>query len=268
MRELAQSLSLDIEEMYFEPDGNFPNHLPSPIEPQNVADLQKKVVEVGADLGMAFDGDADRVFLIDEKGDIVTGSEMTAMVMDTILSEDPRRAVLYNAICGWNVEDVVTRYNAVGHRVMVGHGYIKKDMKKYGAYFAGEHSGHYFFQTNFNADSGLIAAMFVLELLSKSDKTLSEVLEEHRKYLAISETNFKVGDVKAVLAKLEEEFEIQDIDKLDGLTVRAKDWWFNVRPSSNEPLLRLNLEARDENNLNIMKNRLTEFISRYEPLPR
>lgn len=268
VRELAQSLSLDIEEMYFEPDGDFPNHLPSPIEPDNVADLRKQVVEVGADLGMAFDGDADRVFLIDEAGGIVTGSEMTAMVMDVLLTEDPTRVVLYNAICGWNVEDVIKKHNATGHRTMVGHGYIKKDMKKYGAYFAGEHSGHYFFQNNFNADSGLIAAVLVLELMSKSGKKLTELLAEHRKYVSIPETNFRVGDVAQVLAELEKEFEDLEIDKLDGLTVRGEMWWCNIRPSSNEPLLRLNLEAKDEPTLKTMQDRLTNIIGRYVPLPR
>jgi phosphomannomutase len=243
---LAQHLPVEIVPMYFEPDGTFPNHLPSPIEPENVADLQKRVVETGADLGMAFDGDADRVFLIDEKGGIVTGSEMTAMVADALLTEDPSRIILYNAICGWNVSDVIAKHNARSERTKVGHGYIKKDMKRAGAYFAGEHSGHYFFQKNFNADSGLIAAMLVIGLLSRQDKPLSEFLSEHRKYLQIPETNFKIADGLGLIEKLATHYADGEVDRLDGLTVRYDDWWFNVRLSSNEPLVRLNLEAKDK----------------------
>ncbi|MDD5606053.1 MAG: phosphomannomutase/phosphoglucomutase [Patescibacteria group bacterium] len=265
VRELAQSLSLRVEEMYFEPDGNFPNHLPSPIEPENVADLQKRVTETGADLGMAFDGDADRIFLIDEKGGIVTGSETTAMLLDAILTQDPTRVVLYNAVCGWNVQDVVQKHGATAYRTKVGHGFIKKDMEKYDAYFAGEHSGHYFFRNSFNADSGLVAAVMILELLSTKGQTLTELLHEHRKYYSIPETNFKVRSVEEVLMKLEAEFRDAEIDKLDGLTIRTQDWWCSIRPSSNEPLLRLNLEARTRLDLDNMQKRLTDLICQFEP---
>ncbi len=261
VRELFKHLPVELVELYFEPDGNFPNHLPSPIEPKNVADLQKKVLEAGADLGMAFDGDADRVFLVDERSGIVTGSEMTALVADEVLSQDPGRIILYNAICGWNVRDVIAKHKATAHRTMVGHGYIKKDMKKYGAYFAGEHSGHYFFQENYNCDSGLIAAVFVLALLSKEGRTLSEVLIPHRRYFQIPETNFKVQDVQVVLNELQKKYASNNIDKLDGLTIQAEDWWCNVRPSSNEPLLRLNLEAKDKATLEQMAQELTNLIT-------
>ncbi len=258
VRELAKHLPIEIIEMYFEPDGNFPNHLPSPIEPENVADLQKRVVAEGADLGMAFDGDADRVFLIDEKGAIVTGSEMTAMVADALLHEDPSRIILYNAICGWNVDDVLRKHSATGYRTKVGHAYIKRDMKKTGAYFAGEHSGHYFFQKNYNADSGLIAALIALSLLSRQEKPLSEFLAEHRKYLQIPETNFVIADGLGLIEQLASRYADGEVDRLDGLTVRYTDWWFNVRLSSNEPLLRLNLEAKDQQAL---EERTQEFTS-------
>ena len=261
VRELAKYLPIDLVEMYFEPDGNFPNHLPSPIEPQNVAGLQKRVVEERADMGIAFDGDADRMFLVDEKGGIVTGSETTAMVMDEILSQDPSRVVLYNAICGWNVQDVIAKHKAKTYRTLVGHAYIRRDMKKYSAYFAGEHSGHYFFKENFNGDSGIIAAVIVLALLSKENNPLSELLKPHRKYCQIPETNFKVRDVKEVLDELERKYSNYGVDKLDGLTVRAEDWWCNVRPSSNEPLLRLNLEAKDKAILGRITQELTNFIT-------
>ena len=230
--------------MFFDPDGNFPNHHPSPIEPENTAALRERVVQEGADLGMAFDGDADRVFLVDEQGRLVTGSEMTALVIDAVLAENPSRRVLYNAICGWNVRDVLAKYpQAVAHRTKVGHAYIKHDMRTYDAYFAGEHSGHYFFKDNFFGDSGLIAAMVVMGLLHKDGRKLSEVLATHRKYFQIPETNFTVSEPKLVMEKLAEKYEEGEVDWLDGLTVRYSDYWFNVRPSSNEPLLRLNVEA-------------------------
>ena len=262
VRELFKHLPVELVEMYFKPDGNFPNHLPSPIEPQNTADLQRKVVEVNADLGMAFDGDADRVFLIDDNGRWVNGSEMTALIIDKVLSENSKRVVLYNAICGWNVYDVIKKYNAKSYRTKVGHGYIKKDMRRHKAYFAGEHSGHYFFKDNFCADSGLIAAVLVLALLSEKKKTLSELLAPHRRYASIAEMNFRVGDIEKIFGALEKKYAGLDIDKLDGLTVSSKDWWCNVRPSSNEPLLRLNLEAKDKTILDKMKQELTNLITK------
>jgi len=261
VRELFQRLPVELVEMYFEPDGNFPNHLPSPIEPKNVEDLCKRVVEEKADLGMAFDGDADRVFLVDNNGRWVTGSEMTAMVMDEILTQDPKRTVLYNAICGWNVRDVVEKHKAHALRTKVGHGFIKKDMRAFDAYFAGEHSGHYFFKENFSCDSGVIAAMFVLSLMAKEGKKLSEVLEPYRKYFQIPETNFAVTDPKAVVNELAKKFAHEEIGRLDGLTIETLDWWANIRPSANEPLLRLNIEAKSPELLEQVRQELTDVIS-------
>lgn len=261
---LVSHLPLTVIPMYFEPDGNFPNHLPSPIEPENTEDLRARVVLEGADLGMAFDGDADRVFLVDETGRLVTGSEMTAMIMDALLEEDPTRTVLYNAICGWNVRDVLARYpQAKSYRTKVGHGYIKKDMVTHEADFAGEHSGHYFFKQNFNADSGLVATVIVLGLISSKSRKLSEILATHRKYSEIPETNFKVSDSKSVMEGLAEEYKDGQIDWLDGLTVSFSDWWMNVRPSSNEPLLRLNLQAVSPE---ILKEKTTELTAKIEQL--
>lgn len=261
---LASHLPLKIIPMYFEPDGGFPNHLPSPIEPENTEDLRARVVAERADLGMAFDGDADRVFLVDETGRLVTGSEMTAMIIDALLQEDPSKTVLYNAICGWNVRDVLARYPlATSHRTKVGHGYIKKDMVTYKADFAGEHSGHYFFKHNFNADSGLVATVVVLGLISSKSQKLSDILATHRKYAEIPETNFKVSDAKSVMERLAEEYKEGQIDWLDGLTVSFPDWWMNVRPSSNEPLLRLNLQAV---NPEILKDKTHELTARIEQL--
>lgn len=260
VRELFAKLPVELVELYFEPDGNFPHHLPSPIELKNVEDLCRKVVGEKADLGMAFDGDADRVFLVDNDGKWVSGSEMVAMVLDEILTQDPKRTVLYNAICGWNVYDVVTRHKANAIRTRVGHGYIKKDMRNYDAYFAGEHSGHYFFKDNYYCDSGMIAAMFVLSLMAKDGKSLAELLAPHRKYFQIPETNFTVTDTKRVIDGLAERFGHEEIDWLDGLTIRTMEWWANVRPSSNEPLLRLNIEAKTPELLAQMNDELTRII--------
>lgn len=264
VRELFRSLPVELVELYFEPDGDFPNHLPSPIEPKNVEDLCRKVVEEKADLGMAFDGDADRVFLVDNDGRWVNGSEMTALVMDAILTEDPTRVVLYNAICGWNVRDVVERHKAKAFRTRVGHGFIKKDMRQYDAYFAGEHSGHYFFKSNFGCDSGLIAAMFVLSLMTKTGKSLSELLEPHRQYFQIPETNFEVRDTQVALDNLAERFQHEELDWLDGLTIKTLEWWANVRPSQTQPLLRLNVEAKTPELLEQVKTELTEVIHQLE----
>jgi len=267
VRELFQYLPVELVEMYFEPDGNFLNHLPSPIEPKNVADLRKRVVKEDADLGIAFDGDADRVFLIDEKGGIVTGSEMTAMVMDEILTVNPYHTVLYNAICGWNVRDVITKHNTTAHPTLTGIGFIKKDMVKHDAYFCGEHSGHYYFKENYNSDSGLIAVVFTLALLSKKDESLSKVLANHRRYVSIPETNFKVQNPQEVIEALAGKYQEGKVNRLDGLTVEFEDFWFNVRPSSNEPLLRLNVEAINKEVLQQKTKNLIEFIKSFSSVP-
>jgi len=264
VRELFKGLPVELVEMYFEPDGNFPNHLPSPIEPENTADLRRKVVEEKADLGMAFDGDADRVFLVDNEGQSVTGSEMTAMILDEILTQDPTRTVLYNAICGWNVRDVVERHRAKALRTKVGHGFIKKDMRRYDAYFAGEHSGHYFFKDNYYCDSGVIAAMLVILLVSQDGRKLSEVLVPHRQYVQILETNFRVGEPRLVMDRLAEKFVHEEIDWFDGLTIKTLEWWANIRPSSNEPLLRLNIEAKTSDVLERVRVELIEAIKQLD----
>ncbi|HCL47544.1 TPA: hypothetical protein DHW58_00980 [Patescibacteria group bacterium] len=218
-------------------------------------------MEVGADLGVAFDGDADRVFLVDEKGQRVTGSEMTAIILDEVLTQDPARVVLYNAICGWNVRDVIAKHRATAHRTRVGHGYIKKDMREFGAYFAGEHSGHYFFKDNFCADSGLIPVVIVLALLSVREQKLGEVVAEHRRYVSIPETNFRVVDTKVAIEKLVQHYVDKEIDRLDGVTIQGGDWWANIRPSQTEPLLRLNVEATTPEILERVVAELTEQIT-------
>ena len=228
-------------------------------------DLCKKVVKEKADLGMAFDGDADRLFLVDNNGQWVNGSEMTALVMDAILTEDSTRTVLYNAICGWNVRDVIERHRAKALRTRVGHGFIKNDMKTYGAFFAGEHSGHYFFQDNYGCDSGLIAAMLVLSLIAETNRSLIELLVPHRRYFQIPETNFEVTDIKVALNKLAERFQHEELDWLDGLTIKTLEWWANIRPSQTQPLLRLNVEATTPEILERVTAELTGFITMSHP---
>ena len=263
VREIFKELPVDLVELYFEMDGNFPNHVPSPIEPENMADLQARVLAEGADLGIGFDGDADRVFLVDDKGQLVTGSEMSALVLDRILIQDPSRVVLYNAICGWNVRDVLNKHQATAIRTKVGHGFIKRDMRTHSAYFACEHSGHFFFRDNFCGDSGTIASVLVIDLLGHTNQPISELLVPHRKYFQIPETNFRVLDTKVVLAELEQRFKNDQVDWLDGLTVTTPTWWANIRPSNTEPLLRLNVEAVDQDTLNAKTAELAELIRQH-----
>ena len=238
-------LPFDLEIMYPELDGTFPNHPADPIQPENLRDLQKRVLEVGADIGLAFDGDADRVFLIDEKAQPISGSITTAVVADAMLRRHPGATILHNLICSKSVAEVVREGGGTPVRTRVGHSFIKQVMAETGAVFGGEHSGHYYFAQNYRADSGIITAMIVLQLLCESGKPLSEFVAPYSRYVASGEINTEVtspsATVDALAAKLSAEgFEV---DRLDGLTVDRGDWWFNVRPSNTEPLLRLNLEA-------------------------
>lgn len=241
-------LPFDLEIMFPELDGTFPNHPADPIQPENLRDLQRRVLEVGADIGLAFDGDADRVFLIDEKAQPISGSITTAVVADAMLRRHPGATILHNLICSKSVAEVVREGGGTPVRTRVGHSFIKQVMAETGAVFGGEHSGHYYFAQNYRADSGIITAMIVLQLLCESGKTLSEFVAPYSRYVASGEINTEVrspaATVDALAAKLAAEgFEV---DRLDGLTVDRGDWWFNVRPSNTEPLLRLNLEARTQ----------------------
>ena len=238
-------LPFDLEIMYPELDGTFPNHPADPIQPENLRDLQQRVLEVGADIGLAFDGDADRVFLIDEKAQPISGSITTAVVADAMLRRHPGATILHNLICSKSVAEVVREGGGTPVRTRVGHSFIKQVMAETGAVFGGEHSGHYYFAQNYRADSGIITAMIVLQLLCESGKTLSEFVAPYSRYVASGEINTEVtspsATVDALAAKLSAEG--YEVDRLDGLTVDRGDWWFNVRPSNTEPLLRLNLEA-------------------------
>ncbi len=238
-------LPFDLEVMYGELDGTFPNHPADPIQPENTADLRARVVEAGADIGLAFDGDADRVFLVDEKGVGLSGSTTTAIIAAGILDKNPGGTVIHNLICSRTVPEVVREHGGVPVRTRVGHSFIKQVMAETGAVFGGEHSAHYYFRDNYRADSGLIAALVVLEQLSVSGLTLSELRAPFERYSDSGEINTRVDDPAAVIEKVAEHFADLPQDRLDGLTVDGGDWWFNLRPSNTEPLLRLNLEAPD-----------------------
>ena len=239
-----ETLPFEVLPLYFELDGTFPNHPANPIEPANVADLQRTVLEEGCDVGLAFDGDADRVFLIDDKAQPVSGSLTTALVAERLLKKNPGSVVLYNLICSWTVPEVIEENGGRPVRTRVGHSFIKQVMAETGAIFGGEHSGHYYFRDNFRADSGMIAALLVLEALSEDDRPLSELLVPFERYAASGEINSEVVDQQATIERLSAVYGEGKQDRTDGLTVEFEDWWFNCRASNTEPLLRLNLEAR------------------------
>jgi phosphomannomutase len=239
-----EPLPIDVVPLFFELDGTFPNHLANPIEPANLVDLQKTVTEQHCDVGIAFDGDADRIFLVDESAALVSGSLTTALVAERLLKKHPSESIIYNLICSWTVREVIAENGGTPIRSRVGHSFIKEVMANTGAIFGGEHSGHYYFRDNFRADSGMIAALLVLEAMSETGQALSKLLAPFRRYEDSGEINFEVADQGAAMDVLAEQYSDGDQDRVDGLTVAYPDWWFNCRPSNTEPLLRLNLEAR------------------------
>jgi phosphomannomutase len=239
---------IELEVMYPELDGTFPNHPADPIQPANQRDLQARVVSGGFDVGLAFDGDADRVFVVDEKGRGLSGSTTTAILAAGVLRANPGATVLYNLICSRSVPEVIRENGGVPVRTKVGHSNIKQIMAETGAVFGGEHSAHYYFLDNYRADSGIIATMFMLQELSRADTVLSVLRQPFERYEASGEINTSVHDADVVMKAVAEQYKSMPQDWIDGLTVDCGDWWFNLRPSNTEPLLRLNLEAstRDE----------------------
>ena len=238
-------LPFDLEILYGELDGTFPNHPADPIQPENLRDLQARVLERGADLGLAFDGDADRVFLVDERAQPVSGSLTTAMVAAAMLDRTGPGPVIHNLICSKAVPEVIREHGGTPVRTRVGHSFIKATMAETSAVFGGEHSGHYYFRDNYRADSGLIASMVVLGMLCAADQPLSTFRGPFERYADSGEINTRVDDPVVVIDKVAGTYSGAQQDRLDGLTVDFGDWWFNLRPSNTEPLLRLNLEARD-----------------------
>ncbi|MGP4014081.1 phosphomannomutase/phosphoglucomutase [Streptomyces sp. 4N124] len=243
-------LPLTLVPMYFELDGTFPNHEANPLDPANIVDLQKRVRDESADLGIAFDGDADRCFVVDEHGDPVSPSAITALVASRELAKHGGKGtIIHNLITSWSVPEVVKENGGTPVRTRVGHSFIKAEMAKSGAIFGGEHSAHYYFADFWNADTGMLAALHVLAALGGQAGTLSALVAQYDRYAGSGEINSTVDDQTARLTAIRSAYEGREgvtLDDLDGLTVTAADWWFNVRPSNTEPLLRLNAEARDE----------------------
>ncbi|MFF4960501.1 phosphomannomutase/phosphoglucomutase [Streptomyces sp. NPDC001222] len=243
-------LPIDVVPMYFELDGTFPNHEANPLDPKNIVDLQKRVREEHADIGIAFDGDADRCFVVDEHGDPVSPSAVTALVAGRELAKHGGKGtVIHNLITSWSVPEVVREHGGSPVRTRVGHSFIKAEMARTGAIFGGEHSAHYYFKDFWNADTGMLAALHVLAALGEQDGPLSQLVAEYDRYAGSGEINSTVDDQQGRLAAIRAAYEGREgvtLDELDGLTVSTADWWFNVRPSNTEPLLRLNAEAKDE----------------------
>jgi phosphomannomutase len=257
-------LPLDVTPMYFELDGSFPNHEANPIEPANLRDLQAKVREVGADLGLAFDGDADRCFVVDERGEIVSPSALTALIAAQELGREPGATIIHNLITSKAVPEIVREHGGEPVRTRVGHSFIKAEMARTGAVFGGEHSGHFYFRDFWRADSGMLAALHVIAALGSQDGTLSALLERFSRYAASGEVNTEVADAGAAMAAVREAFESRNgvaVDDLDGLTVELADGsWFNVRASNTEPLVRLNVEAADAETVAALRDEVLAII--------
>ncbi|TXS41641.1 phosphomannomutase/phosphoglucomutase [Streptomyces sp. uw30] len=259
-----EGLPLDVVPMYFELDGTFPNHEANPLDPANLVDLQKRVRDESADLGLAFDGDADRCFVVDERGEPVSPSAVTALVASRELARHGGKGtIIHNLITSWSVPEVVEEHGGTPVRTRVGHSFIKAEMAKSGAIFGGEHSAHYYFKDFWNADTGMLAALHVLAALGGQEGPLSGLVAQYDRYAGSGEINSTVADQKDRLAAIKAAYEGREgveLDELDGLTVTTADWWFNVRPSNTEPLLRLNAEARDERTMTKVRDEALAII--------
>ena len=241
---VMKKLNVELIPMYFDLDGDFPNHEANPIEPKNLKDLQKRVKKEKADLGLAFDGDADRCFLVDENAGLVNPSSLTALIAVRELKRNPGASIIYNLISSKAVPEIILENGGKPVRSRVGHSYIKSLMAQTGAVFGGEHSGHFYFADFWRADSGMLAALYALAELMDSPKSLSEILESFDRYFSSGEINTQVKDASKSIKLVRKKYENEnEIDELDGLTVSSQKWWFNLRPSNTEPLLRLNVEA-------------------------
>jgi phosphomannomutase len=257
-------LGAEIIPLYFELDGNFPNHEANPIDPANLRDLQKAVLAEKADIGLAFDGDADRCFLVDENGETVDPSLLTALIASRELAKHPGATIIHSLISSRTVVEVINELGGVPVRSRVGHSYIKALMAETGAVFGGEHSGHFYFKDFWRADSGALAALHALAALGESDQTISQLLAPFKRYVASGEVNSQVADSAQVIKAIREKYAALsefEIDELDGLTVSTKNWWFNVRASNTEPLLRLNVEADTAANMAAHRDELLALIN-------
>jgi phosphomannomutase len=258
---VMERLNIDLIPMYFELDGNFPNHEANPIEAKNLKDLQKRVKKEKADIGLAFDGDADRCFLINEKGELVNPSALTSLIAVHQLKTKPGSTIIYNLISSKAVSEVIAENGGIGVRSRVGHSYIKSLMAESGAIFGGEHSGHFYFSNFWRADSGMLAALYALTELMATKNTLSELLRPFNRYVASGEINNKVKNVEKSIELIRKKYcDKYLVDELDGLTITADSWWFNLRPSNTEPLLRLNVEADTEKEMVKIRDTVLSLI--------
>jgi phosphomannomutase len=248
--------------MYFDLDGTFPNHEANPLDESTLSDLKQAMIEQKADLGLAFDGDADRCFLVDEQGVAVNPSALTSLIAHRELIKRPGSSIIYNLISSRAVREVVTENGGVGLRSRVGHSYIKKMMADSGAIFGGEHSGHFYFKEFWRADSGALAALHAIAALGESDSTMSALLAPYNRYVISGEINSKVADAKVATETVEKSYTSDQvtIDHLDGLTVNGDTWWFNLRPSNTEPLLRLNVEASTQAQMETVRDAVLSLI--------
>ena len=256
-------LNVELIDMYFDLDGTFPNHEANPIDPKNMKDLSQAVKENEADIGLAFDGDADRCFLVDEKGELVNPSALTALIADRELAKNPGASIIYNLISSRSVKEVIEENGGTALRSRVGHSYIKSLMAQTGAVFGGEHSGHFYFKDFWRADSGMLAALHALAALSQTEQRLSQLLQSYNRYISSGEINSVVEDSDSVMSKIESHYSTISgisVDNLDGLTVESADWWFNVRASNTEPLLRLNVEATTESLMHEIRGQALALI--------
>ena len=255
-------LNCEVIPMYFELDGTFPNHEANPLDETTLTDLKKAMIDQKADLGLAFDGDADRCFLVDERGVAVNPSALTSLIAHRELIKRPGSSIIYNLISSRAVQEVIDENGGVGLRSRVGHSYIKKMMAESGAIFGGEHSGHFYFKEFWRADSGALAALHAIAALGESDTTMSALLAPYNRYVISGEINSKVADVKAAAEGVEKSYSSDQvtIDHLDGLTVNGDTWWFNLRPSNTEPLLRLNVEASTQAQMETVRDAVLSLI--------
>lgn len=259
---LVKDLPIKMAPLYCEIDGNFPNHQPSPIEEKNLVDVKKKVLREGADLGLAFDGDGDRVFLIDEKGEAINATVMTAMIAKRMLDRSPGARILYNVNVGWIVPEIIRKNGGVPSITKVGHSLIKAQMRQEDGLFAGEHSGHYYFKDLYYADSGMLASLVIMELISELNKPLSAIAQEYDIYALSGEINTEVADTTKKIAEVKEKYCDGKILELDGLSVEYSDWRFILRPSNTESLLRLNVEAKNKELMEEKRDELLALIKK------
>lgn len=257
MPEIAKHLPIKLIPLYFELDGSFPNHIPNPVFEESTADLKKTIRRKKADLGLTFDGDADRIGLIDEKEEYISGSLTTALVAEKMLSKHAGARIIYSSICSWVVPETIKKCKGKPIMSPVGHSFIKQWMRKYDGLFAGESSGHYYYRDNSYADSAFITALIVMEMISEKNMPLSEILKHYKKYFAIQEINFGVEDKDEKIKEIRERYKTGKINDMDGIRIEFDDWWFSVRASGTEPLLRLNVEAKSKK---LMEEKAKELV--------